>query len=369
MGSGGFRFARFHLDMGERRLWRDDMPVEMNSRYLDALALLVREQGKLVTKGRFLEEVWRDVPVTDEALTQCIKTLRRQLGDNAADPCFIETVPKHGYRFIAPVEEAGTAAPPTPLVDALPPPGPGGPPSVSPAAMPTAWRRFLLLGLGGTAGAAVSGAVGGLLYGFAATSGTAGPGMGAFSVLLVLACITLFIALLGGAGVSFGIAAVGLVPGSPRGWGIAGGAAGGLLVGAVVKLLGLDAFTLLFGQSPGDITGAAEGLVLGAAVGLGAWIAGRGTGGLRRGAIAGALCGGMAGALVTLLGGRLLGGSLDLLAQRFPEARLRLDPIGALLGEAGFGPVSQTVTATLEGALFAACTVAALSLARRRMEE
>ena len=44
------------------------------------------------------------MPVTDEALTQCIKTLRRQLGDDASRPRFIETVPKHGYRFIAPVE-------------------------------------------------------------------------------------------------------------------------------------------------------------------------------------------------------------------------------------------------------------------------
>ena len=43
-----------------------------------------REAGKLVSKDRFLEEVWRGVPVTDEALTQCIKTLRRQLGDDAA---------------------------------------------------------------------------------------------------------------------------------------------------------------------------------------------------------------------------------------------------------------------------------------------
>ena len=86
---------------GDRRLSRDDEPVELNARYLDALALLVREAGKLVSKDRFLDEVWRGVPVTDEALTQCIKTLRRQLGDDAASPRFIETVPKHGYRFIA----------------------------------------------------------------------------------------------------------------------------------------------------------------------------------------------------------------------------------------------------------------------------
>src|SRR5919112_3792579 len=107
MESGGFRFDRFILDPRDRQLTRDGAPVELNARYLDALALLVREAGRLVSKDRFLDEVWRGVPVTDEALTQCIKTLRSRLGDDAARPRFIETVPKHGYRFIAPVEAAG----------------------------------------------------------------------------------------------------------------------------------------------------------------------------------------------------------------------------------------------------------------------
>src|SRR6186997_1080775 len=105
-GMGSFRFESFELDPGNRRLCRDGVPVELNARYLDALALLVNEQGRLVSKDRFLDEVWRGVPVTDEALTQCIKTLRRQLGDDAANPRFIETVPKHGYRFLASVEVA-----------------------------------------------------------------------------------------------------------------------------------------------------------------------------------------------------------------------------------------------------------------------
>jgi DNA-binding winged helix-turn-helix (wHTH) protein len=104
---GAFQFERFTLDLDERQLRRDDAPIALNGRYLDALALLVREQGRLVSKDRFLGEVWRGVPVTDEALTQCIKTLRQRLGDAAASPRFIETVPKHGYRFIAPVEWVG----------------------------------------------------------------------------------------------------------------------------------------------------------------------------------------------------------------------------------------------------------------------
>src|SRR5688572_14797098 len=109
MASGCFTFDGFALDPDDRRLSRAGEPVELSSRYLDALALMLRESGKLITKDRFMDEVWQGIPVTDEALTQCIRTLRRQLGDDAARPRFIETVPKHGYRFIADVEWSGEA--------------------------------------------------------------------------------------------------------------------------------------------------------------------------------------------------------------------------------------------------------------------
>ena len=114
MPSAGFRFDQFQLDPANRRLTRGGAPVELNARYLDALVLLVREPGQLVHKDRFMAEVWRGIPVTDEALTQCIRTLRRQLGDDAGSPRFIETVAKHGYRFIAPVEPGEGPAPPAP---------------------------------------------------------------------------------------------------------------------------------------------------------------------------------------------------------------------------------------------------------------
>ena len=62
-----------------------------------------------------------------------------------------------------------------------------------------------------------------------------------------------------------------------------------------------------------------------------------------------------------------MAGSLDLLARTFPQSRLRLDPVGALFGELGFGPVSQVVTAGLEGALFGGCVVGAMIIARRTL--
>src|SRR5690606_24654339 len=111
-----YRFEGFALDADERRLTRGSDTVELNGRYFDALLLLVREPGRLVSKDRFMSEVWCGVPVTDEALTQCIRTLRRQLGDDAGNPRFIETVPKHGYRFIATVEVMGEEEAPAPPV-------------------------------------------------------------------------------------------------------------------------------------------------------------------------------------------------------------------------------------------------------------
>lgn len=348
MASGSFRFDRFTLDCRDRQLRFDDAPVELNARYLDALVLLVREQGRLVSKDQFLEEVWRGIPVTDEALTQCIRTLRRQLGDSATLPRFIETVPKHGYRFLAPVELLTET-------DA---------PLRSEARR--GLRAAMMPGLAGTAGAGIGGIIGGLLYGFVAASQPADQGPGAASVLLVVTSATVLVALLGGAGVAFGIASARFATEESSPWAIAGGAAGGLVVGAVVKLLGLDAFGLLLGHAPAGITGAPEGALLGGAVGLGAWLTRRAGASPRRGAALAALIGACGGTLVNLLGGRLMAGSLALLTRSFPESRLRLDQLGALFGESGFGPVSQTVTSALEGALFAGCVVGAMLLASRR---
>jgi DNA-binding winged helix-turn-helix (wHTH) protein len=356
VASGSYRFERFHLNPHERQLLDDGQPVELNSRYLDALALMVSQPGKLVSKDRFLDEVWRGVPVTDEALTQCIKTLRRQLGDDAARPRFIETVPKHGYRFIAPVQPLGGER-------AIVPEQHGRP--------GRDWRRVLLLGAGGTIGGGFAGLIGGIFYGFAGASQPLQPGLGATSVLLVMICLTILVGLIGAAGVSFGIAATGFPGRRSAASVILGGAGGGLLVGALTKLLGLDAFNLLFGQSPGNITGAMEGMILGAVVGLGVWYADRQQTRprLRRGVAAAAIAGTAAGAFITLLGGRLMGGSLALLADSFPNSRLELGQIAHLFGERDFGPVSQAVTGALEGGLFAGFVVGALILSLRTLGE
>ncbi len=347
MESGIYRFGQFSLDAGQRRLWSGTEPVELTARYLDALILLVREQGSLVTKERFLDEVWRGIPVTDEALTQCIKTLRRQLGDSAASPRLIETVPKHGYRFIAKVEQvdAVQAEPEAPVA------------SQNATLFP--WQPLLLVGGAGMIGGGLAGVAGGVFLGFVGAAQSPHTGLGAFSVLFVLLSVNIPIGMLAGAGVALGIGVTGEAPGRSCLRSVLGGACGGLVVGGVVKLLGMDAFRLLFGRAPGDMTGAVEGLLLGAAVGLGLWLASRGPEERPYGLAWAAVAAGVAGLLIPLIGGRLMGGSLTLLSEAFPESALRLEPL------AGLGRLSQILDAGLEGALFGACVVGAMLSASR----
>jgi DNA-binding winged helix-turn-helix (wHTH) protein len=352
MTAGRYQFDRFSLDPVERRLFAGEAQVELNSRYFDALLLLLRHPGTLLSKERFLQEVWQGIPVTDEVLTQCIKTLRRQLGDNASRPHLIETIPKHGYRFIAAVScVMESDAVQANVNRALPLPAPASPGAYD-------WRQcWLTLGAGATGGG-VAGLLGGLVFGFVAAAQAQQSGIGALSALLVLVALATLLALIGAAGVVGGTAAARLLARDLAFAGLIGGAAGGLLVGAFGKLIGHDAFLLLFGQAPSDFTGALEGLLLGAAVGLADDVSRRFAAdwSIQRRALLAATIGALAGLLISVMGGRLLGGSLALLAESFPDARLRFEPLGS------FG---ASMTNVLEGAWFSLCLVGAMMLARR----
>lgn len=345
-----FAFGEFTLDAAARRLARDGVPVDCNARYFDALVLMLRDPGGLVTKERFHDEVWRGIPVTDEALTQCIRTLRRTLGDDATNPRFIATVPKHGYRFVAPVAAVDDAGPPSAQ-------------AASTDAVHRDWAEIVTLGLAAAAGGGAAGIVGGIVYGFASMS-AAGDGGGALSGLLVLLALNIGVGAFAGAAIGFALA---LAPRAADGvspWAVLAGAGGGVVAGALAKLLGLDAFRLLFGRTPGDITGAFEGGLMGLAVGAAYFVASR-TASRRRAALAAALAGGAAGIAIALLGGEMMGGSLALLAENFPGSQLRFDRLTGLFGESGFGPLTRLNTGLLEGAVFALGVVGAMLLHRR----
>lgn len=347
MSGSAVRFGAFDLDPVNRSLAREGTRVELNARYLDALILLVEAAGELVTKQRFMDEVWRGIPVTDEALTQAIRTLRRTLGDSAAAPRFIETVPKHGYRFVAPVEAANGSTP-----EAVPPGSRIAFPNAEPA-----HSHFLHRASAATGGAMLAGAAVGLVYGFLGAGqpgagGFAGGGSGgggAVSLLLVLALVSIFSAGVAGAGIGAGLAASRFV--HPWRWysPIAGGALGGLTIGALANLIGSDAFRLLFGHEVGAFAGAFEGFVLGAAVGAAAFLAGRR---LAHSLIIAGLLGAGAGLAIAVLDGRMMAGSLASLAAAFPSSQIRLEGISNVPGEAELGPLGRALTSAFEGAVF-----------------
>lgn len=359
-----FRFGEFVLDVSDRQLWRGDARLDLNARYLDALVLLVRENGRLVEKERLFDEVWSDVVVSDSALAQCIKEIRRQLGDDASNPRFIQTVPRHGYRFVAAVERIAVHEIPTlsPQSDAA-----SAPVSRAAGMARQPWIDALAELGAGTLGGGTAGIFVGLIYGFALASGDGGAGT--LSTLLVLISLTVLAGLIGGFGISAGFAAGGLasryVPQTGVGLRIVGAAFGGLFFGALAKLLGVDAFNLLFGRAPAGITGGPEGAAIGAAIVVGGY-AGKILG-ARAGsskpwhAPAGAAVGGLlTGMMIPVADGHLLGGSLDLVARSFDESRLDLDRIGGLVGGVNFGLGAEIVLAGIEGLLFGACVVGAL---------
>ena len=98
-----YGFDRFQLDGDERLLFDGTRTIPLAPKVFDTLLLLVENAGRILSKERMMKEIWEDSYVEENNLAQNISYLRRVLGE-AKDKKFIETVPKFGYRFIAPVE-------------------------------------------------------------------------------------------------------------------------------------------------------------------------------------------------------------------------------------------------------------------------
>lgn len=325
------RFDAFELDSDNRQLRKHGLPIELGSRYFDALALLAARRGELVTKDAFMDKVWHGIPVTDEALTQCIRTLRRALGDDAANPRFIETVPKHGYRFIA---------------------------AKSPKAHWAAREQASHVVGACTVAGLAAGTAAGLLYGIVA-------GTGGGAQVLILAAMIGALGLLAGAGLGAGMAAAMTWRGRADGWVVAGTAIGGLVVGALGNLAGREGVGLLSGVTIANVTGPFEGVVLGTATGFAAWAALAGC--ARRTVIATCVFAGVgAAAVIFFSGGTLLAGSLQALDQGLSGTQLSVAEIGMLFGEAGLTRTVVGITVGAESQIFILAIGAGLLAARNR---
>ncbi|MEQ1765160.1 MAG: winged helix-turn-helix domain-containing protein [Pyrinomonadaceae bacterium] len=100
-----FEFAEYRLNPHERLLTKNEKRVALTPRILDLLIVLVEHDGELVTKEALLDSIWADNFVEEGNISRAVSTLRKNLGTQANGSDFIETVPKLGYRFVAPVVE------------------------------------------------------------------------------------------------------------------------------------------------------------------------------------------------------------------------------------------------------------------------
>jgi len=357
-----YHFQEFVLSPRRRLLLRGGREIPLIPRYFDLLVFLVERRHEAVHRRDIFERVWSDVIVSDSALSQAIRTIRRALDDDPKEPRFIRTVSRHGYRFVfadvredednASEDEAPRRALETPAITA----------NAEPIrrldlrpAYALALARWSGASLGGGLAGLIAGACGGLLLAIVPQSDAS------FALVPVLALIGAACGAAGGAGVGAGISAAET---APRAWRTAalviGGAAGGGLIGTAAQFLGRWSLDSLVGIQVA-ITGSVEGLVIGAASGLGyglatsageTWlVAPLGGRRLRVAAVVAAACG-LAALALTINGRPLVGGTIHAIATATTGSHAALTPLGRLIGEPGFGPISRAIISTGEAIIF-----------------
>ena len=97
-----YQFHKFELDPDERTLVEGTRSIALAPKVFDTLLMLVENPGRVLSKERMLKEIWQESFVEENNLAQNISLIRKTLGESKAFR-FIETVPKFGYRFVAPV--------------------------------------------------------------------------------------------------------------------------------------------------------------------------------------------------------------------------------------------------------------------------
>ncbi|HKS74407.1 MAG TPA: winged helix-turn-helix domain-containing protein, partial [Terriglobales bacterium] len=119
--SSPVRFGSFELDLQSGELRKQGLKIRLADQPLQVLQLLLESRGEVVTRDELQRKLWSSDTFVDfeHSLNAAVKRLREALGDAAENPKFIETLPRHGYRFIAALE-----------------PAPANPPAITPAVPP-----------------------------------------------------------------------------------------------------------------------------------------------------------------------------------------------------------------------------------------
>src|SRR5579862_1779176 len=118
------RFGAFEIDLRAGELRKSGIRIKLQGQPFLLLITLLKQRGELVTREELRRTLWPEDTFIDfdHSLGTGINKLREVLGDSAANPRFIETLPRRGYRFIAPIEAIGAAEDP-PVVSEAPPEG------------------------------------------------------------------------------------------------------------------------------------------------------------------------------------------------------------------------------------------------------
>jgi DNA-binding winged helix-turn-helix (wHTH) protein/TolB-like protein/Tfp pilus assembly protein PilF len=107
LAKDALRIGEWTVEPGLNQLSTRDRVVKVEPKAMEVLVYLAARPGEVVSRDALLAEVWRGVVVGDDALTQVVIKLRKALGEAPESPSYIQTIPKRGYRLIAPVSRAG----------------------------------------------------------------------------------------------------------------------------------------------------------------------------------------------------------------------------------------------------------------------
>jgi DNA-binding winged helix-turn-helix (wHTH) protein/TolB-like protein len=108
-----YRFGLFEFTAEDRELRREGVLVRLQSQPAQVLACLIERAGQVVSRDELRRTLWGSDTFVDfdRGLNFCISQIRSALEDDSAAPVYIRTIPKHGYQFIAPVDQLSESAP------------------------------------------------------------------------------------------------------------------------------------------------------------------------------------------------------------------------------------------------------------------
>jgi len=108
-----FRFGLFELNTDAEQLLKTGLTVRLQPQPYKLLCLLTSQAGKVVTRDDIRTTLWTDETFVDyeQGVNFAMKQVREALGDDADNPVYIQTIPKRGYRFIAPVDATARGVP------------------------------------------------------------------------------------------------------------------------------------------------------------------------------------------------------------------------------------------------------------------